>query len=393
MAQKVGAPREWYRITAKAEADVAEIWIYGEIGVDFWTGEGISAKALADQIYALPAQVRTIRVHVSSTGGNPFEAIAIANTLREQSRDKGRTVEMLIESAANSAASIVTCAGDVIKIASNAIMVIHNPQAPARGDSRAHRSIADKLDAIRDIIVATYRWVSQLSVDEIRALMDAETWMGAEEAVANGFATEIMEAFPVTACLDPQSIKALGEIPEQYRERVAALIAKPEPVAPAEPVAEPAAPGVMVVKAGAVSAEAIKALEEEPGIIVLLSPQPADPSAVLAACETAGCLDLARVLIDAKATTEQVTARLQRAKEVRALCAMAKCPELAGDYITADVPVATVKAQLTKITAKQDRIEIDASLSPDAGGAARTARLNPSAIYAERNARAGQRGA
>jgi hypothetical protein len=143
----------------------------------------------------------------------------------------------------------------------------------------------------------------------------------------------------------------------------------------------------------------IQQAEEEPR-----APQPADPAAVLAACKAAGCLDVAEDLIATKATLEQVTARVQqeqatrqaeaeRASEIRTLCAMAKHPERAEQYIRANVSVQFVREDLTYWTAKLDKVEIDASLLPDAGGAAVKTRLNSSAIYAERAARPGQRGA
>ncbi|MFB3816131.1 MAG: head maturation protease, ClpP-related [Candidatus Methylomirabilales bacterium] len=363
------APREWYRITMQADASVAEIWVYDFIGEDPWTGEGVSAKKFLDELKALPESVKTLRVHVNSPGGSVFDAVAIANMLRAQSTERGRTVEMLIEALAASAASIITSAGDSIKIASNAMVMIHNPSGLVWGEAKDMRSMADALDSIRDAIVATYRWVSQLSAEAVQALMDATTWMDAEEAVKNGFATEIIEPAAVTAAFDPRSLKALGEIPEQYRERVAALTAK---------------------------AEAKVAPE---------SPAPADPAAVLAACREVGCLDLAEELLASKATPEQVTARVQqeqvtrkaeadRQTEIRGLCAAAKLPELAEGYITSRMPVVEVKTHLTTITAKMDMVEIDTKLPADGHVPAKPkAALNPSAIYAERRARVGQKGA
>ena len=107
--------RQWYRIRCEADADVAEIWIYDEIGAG-WFSDGVTAKGFLDEMKALPDSAKTIRVHVNSPGGDVFDAVAIANMLREQSQDKGRTVEMLIEGLAASAATIITSAGDSIKI-------------------------------------------------------------------------------------------------------------------------------------------------------------------------------------------------------------------------------------------------------------------------------------
>ena len=364
------APREWYRIRCEADAAVAEIWIYDIIGAD-WFGEGVTAKGFLDELRALPDSVKTLRVHVNSPGGDVFDAVAIANLLRAQSQEKGRTIEMLVEGLAASAATIITSAGDSIKIASNAMMMVHNPSGMVWGEAKDMRSMADALDSIRDAIVATYRWVSQLSATSIQGLMDAITWMSAEEALANGFATEIMEPVKVEARFRPEALAKLGEIPEAYRERVAALVdvpvvatSVPAPTTPEPPPAPPPATPVV------------------------------DVEGILAACKAAGCsIEFAGTLIAEQATADQTKVRIAEATEIRGLCATAKLPELADGYIRNRLPVADVRAQLTLITARMDAVEIDTTLPADGDRVARPAsRLNPSAIYAERSARVGQRG-
>lgn len=367
------APREWYRIRCEADAAVAEIWIYDIIGAD-WFGDGVTAKNFLAELRALPESAKTLRVHVNSPGGDVFDAVAIANLLRAQSQEKGRTIEMLVEGLAASAATIITSAGDSIKIASNAMMMVHNPSGMVWGEAKDMRSMADALDSIRDAIVATYRWVSQLSATSIQALMDAITWMSAEEALANGFATEIMEPVKVEARFRPEALAKLGTIPDAYRERVAALVAPqasdPVPVStvsvvkPPEPPSPPAPPAV-------------------------------DVEGILALCKAGGCsIEFVEGLIAEHVTVEQAQARIAEATEIRGLCATAKLSELADGYIRNRLPVADVRAQLTLITARMDAVEIDTTLPADGDRPARPAsRLNPSAVYAERSARVGQRGA
>ena len=218
--------RQWYRIRCEADADVAEVWIYDEIGAG-WFSDGVTAKGFLDEMKALPDSAKTIRVHVNSPGGDVFDAVAIANMLREQSQDKGRTVEMLIEGLAASAATIITSAGDSIKIANNAMMIVHNPSGLVMGEAKDMRSMADALDSIQAAIVTTYRWVSQLSAEAIQALMDAVTWMSADEALANGFVTEVVEPVKATACFRPEVLAKLGAIPEKYRAQIAAFASAP----------------------------------------------------------------------------------------------------------------------------------------------------------------------
>lgn len=363
-------PREWYRITCQADASVAEIWIYERIGrvEDPWTGEvsGIGATDFLAEIKALPESVKTLKVHINSPGGNWSDSIAIANMLRELSKTKPCTVETITEAMAASGASVVFCAGDVRKVASNAVVMIHNPSGLCWGEAKDMRSMADGLDAMRDSCVATYRWVSSLAAEAIQALMDKASWMSAEDALANGFASEIIEPVAAEVHFDPRSVMDLGQIPEPYRTRVEALLTKPEP---------PPAP-----------------------------PQPADPAAILTDCAAAGCsVEFAQTLVSAKLPAAEVAARIAadkeqrqaeaaRQTEIRGLCAAAKLPELADGYITARMPAADVKVHLTTITAKMDAVDITTTLPVDGGNTPRAkSGMSAAEVYEHRRLEASAR--
>lgn len=390
------ASREWYRIRCEADADVAEIWIYDEIGevMDFWTGEvsGMSAKKFATDLEAIPAAVKTLRVHVNSPGGDWADSIAIANMLRAQGRDKARTVEMLVEAIAASGATLITSAGTTIKIASNAVLMVHNPQGALRviGEVKDIRSAADSMitamETMRNSMVTTYRWVSRLSAEAIQGLMDAVTWMSAEQALANGFATEIMDPVDVEVRFHPQALDRLGDIPEQYRERITTWMTPPQAlIVPADA----SVGGASTLPPGTIE----PAQEKRPATTE--APVQASSPDILAAVEQAGLgVGFARELLAAALTSEEVTARIAEAQTIRGLCAAAKLPELADSYIAHRMPVAAVQAQLTTLTARMDAVEITTALPADGDRPLRPAsRLNPSAVYAERRARVGQRGA
>ncbi len=348
--------REWYRLTAKAGDEVAELSIFDAIGGGWFADEdAVTGKRFAAQLDALPESVKTIRVRVNSPGGAVFDALHIANALRRQSTEKHRTVEMLIEGLAASAATIVTSAGDLIRVPRNALMMIHMPSGLAMGPASAMRKTADALDRITDGIVATYRWVSPKSADELRALMEATTWMSAEEAVEHGFATEIVDPVEATASLTPEILAALGEIPPAYRAALDRL-----------------APRAVIATAtdtGAWSATLNVTNGHDSAIrIATHTPPPAAPTDVLAAVAEADLtVGFAHELLQAGLPMDQVRARIARATEIRALCATAKLPELADAYIRGGMPTDAVRQQLTTITAKLDRVEIDAALEPALG--------------------------
>jgi ATP-dependent Clp protease protease subunit len=347
--------KNWYRFSAKADEAVVDIHIIDFIGdwIDDYYGFGVTAKTFVDQLSKIDSSVKTIRVHINSPGGDVFAALNIANALREQQASKGRTVETIVEGLAASAASIIMMAGSTVRIADNAMVMIHDPWTFDVGNAADFRKMADDLDKIRNTIVATYKWHSTLTDEELVALMAAETWMDADEAIANGFATDKVEGLQAAAALDPRAIAKMA-VPEKYRARVQALVAKPAD-----------------------------------------TPKLAAASDVLKACGDAG-LDLAfaQTLIGANCTADDLKARVTaeqnaradaaaRATQIRALCGNSKLPELAEGYITGAMSLDAVRAQLTVITAKVDKVEIDGSLPVD--GVKPKAQLIAATIYAERN--------
>jgi ATP-dependent protease ClpP protease subunit len=358
--------REWFRFhNTASDPTVAEIHIIDIIGdwVDEMINEyygmtaTVTAKAFVDQLAKLPDAVTTIKVHINSPGGDVFAATNIANALRDQQLSKGRTVDTVIDGLAASAASIIAMAGKTVTIADNGMLMIHDPWTGCVGNSAAMRKTADTLDAIRNTIVATYKWHSSLDDDAIVAMMDdAETWMGADEAIANGFATAKVDGLKAAASIDRHAVAVL-KVPEKFKARVDALLKPAEP-APAAPVAAAAAD-------------------------------------VLARVSAAG-LDLAfaTALVSAALPLDQVTARIETAKtekahasartsEIRALCATASQGDLAETFIAGGLSVDGVRATLTNITAKLDRVNIDGGLNPETGTA--KVKIDPSAVYAARN--------
>jgi ATP-dependent protease ClpP protease subunit len=221
-------PRQWFKFANAADTpEVADLEIFGSIGASWWDDDAVSAKQFLEDLSALPKNVTTIRVKVNSPGGDVFDGIAIANALREQ-RAKGRTVETTVEGIAASAASVVIMAGETIRIADNALVMVHQPYTIEIGNAAVMRKTADVLDQITDSIITTYRWHSEMSAEELRALMDAETWMDADEAIAKGFATDKIDGLKAAASIDPKAAAKL-KVPEKFKARFDALLAKPAP--------------------------------------------------------------------------------------------------------------------------------------------------------------------
>ena len=184
--------KQWYKIENKGEA--AEIWIYEEIGEDFWSGDGITAKSFQKDLATIKAG--QINLHINSPGGSVWDGLTIANLLKQHPAN----VTTYIDGLAASIASVIALAGNKVVMAENALFMIHNPWGFAMGDATEMRKTADLLDKIGGSLVAAYASKSGKPDDEISALMDSETWMTAQEAKDAGFIDEISEQMDLAAC-------------------------------------------------------------------------------------------------------------------------------------------------------------------------------------------------
>ncbi len=311
--------KSWYSIQAKADQKTADISIYDEIG--YW---GVTAKQFIGDLKALDAT--TIKLAINSPGGAVFDALAIYNALRQHPA----AIEVTIMGVAASAASVIAMAGDTIVMPENAFMMIHNPLNLAYGKADDLREMADVLDKIGASLIGIYAKRTGMPEDEIKALLDAETWLNAEEAVLKGFADELQAELKVAAAFD------MDRLPENVRAAIMPPAADPDPA--------PADDATAVAAAAAAQAAAAQAAERAlASSIIALSAQ-----AGLAAHADAFILD------PSIKTEADAAAAIAEAKEVVAVCAAAKLPEVAAGLIKARLPLASVRQRLMEARAALD---------------------------------------
>ena len=126
-----------------------------------------------------------IEININSNGGDVAGGLAIANAIKAYSKGK-KTCNIL--GVAASMASVIACAGDELKMGQGAFLMVHNPWTVTMGNAEELRKDADTLDKMRDSILSFYQSKSYgKTADDLKALMDAETWLSADEARAAGF--------------------------------------------------------------------------------------------------------------------------------------------------------------------------------------------------------------
>ncbi|ULL07091.1 Clp protease ClpP [Pseudomonas putida] len=352
----------WYSITAATEGDtdskVIEVYVYGEIGA--W---GITANQFIQDLKAIDDGTSPIVVAFNTNGGDLFEGLAIHNALsRLGERCTGR-----VDALAASAGSVAVCGAHRVVMASNAMLMIHNPYTWVGGDAEDLRRVADVLDQAFEAMIAAYKAKAPNIDDaELRRLVNDESWLTASEAVALGLADEVGNGVKVQACLGQGAAMA------RYRNTPQALLDQlqaskdgvTEPVDP-EPESEPAPP----------------------------APNASDSAAlalmITQACSKAGISNLVEPLIASTNLADEATvqAALARAKSVRDLCVAARLPEMTAEFVQAGLDATAVRARLfDKLVGGGKGFEIDNSLPPadDQPEKVQAKAPNPSSIWAAR---------
>lgn len=188
-----------YQVKARGKK-TAEVLLYNEIGAS-WFG-GVTAKQLQDDLAKL-GEVETINLRINSPGGDVFEAFTMYNNFARHPAN----VIVDIDGMAFSAASVVAMAGNEIRMADNAMMMIHNPATGLYGGADDFNKMADVLNQVKGNIVTTYAKQTKLEVETLEELMDAESWFTADQALSKGFIDKITDALNVEACFDPRRFK------------------------------------------------------------------------------------------------------------------------------------------------------------------------------------------
>ena len=186
-----------WEIRQSANAGTVDIYIYGDVegdSYDWWTDEVIesetSANHFRDELAKYPNATQ-INIYINRYGGSVFEGTAIYNQLRRNPAHK----TVYIDGFACSVASVIAMAGDEIVMPRNALMMIHNMWMGAVGNAAELRKAADDLDVINTAGRSAYlaKAGDKLPEAKLIEMMDAETWLTAEDCITYGLADRLAD--------------------------------------------------------------------------------------------------------------------------------------------------------------------------------------------------------
>lgn len=291
----------WYNL--KAAADKTPVLsISDDIGA-----YGVSAKSFLNDLRSITGA--EVVVEINSPGGDFFTGLAIYNGLRAS----GKKITVKVLGLAASAASLVAMAGDTIEMAENSFLMVHKTLTHMFANADDMRETAELLDRFDAGLVSIYAKRTGKSAEEINALLASETWMTAQEAVDAGFATS------VTAALAVKASYSEDRLPENVR---LAFKAQAPAEAPGEALEVVEAPAPVF---GETLAAHVQIIANAAGLGQYAALWGADP---------------------ALRNAEQVTARAELAREVQALCVLARRPEMSDKFIKAATPLQDVRADI-----------------------------------------------
>lgn len=194
-----------YIVRTKAEAE--------------WFG-GVAAEVVAKELRAITAS--TIHLRINSPGGDVFGAQTIAQALRDS---KARVIAH-VDGMAASAATVVAIAADEVEIAPGGMFMVHRAWSIAIGNTNDMLESAALLDKVDGTLAAQYAARTGEDVAAMLEVMDAETWMTAEEAVDARFVDRIAEV---------QEAKAVAKWDLSAYAKAPPAAAAPVPAASQEP--------------------------------------------------------------------------------------------------------------------------------------------------------------
>ena len=150
-----------------------------------FVGDGINPEDL--RYFLLTSEGKDVEIQISSPGGFIFPGLEIFNLIRNYEG----FVTIRIVGLAASMASYIAMAGDRIIAEDNAVFMIHNASGFASGDYKILYKTGKVLEGLTNLLAQKYALKTKKSIEDIRKMMDEETYLYGSEIYDASFVDEI----------------------------------------------------------------------------------------------------------------------------------------------------------------------------------------------------------
>lgn len=188
----------------------ASIDLYGEVvetrPTDWWTGEPIPGNFIAVDEFLRDLEAlngrQNVTVHINSVGGDLYAGVAIYNRLKALAAH----VTTINDGLAASAGSLIFQAGNTRKVNAGSNIMVHQAMGFLFGyyNNKQLRDAMKQLEAGNKAAVNIYSEASGRPAEDMKSMVDRETWLTGQEAVDAGLADEVLDTTvsePVTMSL------------------------------------------------------------------------------------------------------------------------------------------------------------------------------------------------
>lgn len=158
-----------------------DAWFY-----EWFEMDHVSPRLINEQLKA--ANGDDVELYINSGGGDVWAGSEIYTILREYSGN----VTAKVVGVAASAASTAMCGAKTVMISPTAQVMVHRSATVAAGNKNKLDQASQMLNSVDEGMLNAYEHKTGKDRTELLALMNGETFFNAQEAVAHGFADEIM---------------------------------------------------------------------------------------------------------------------------------------------------------------------------------------------------------
>lgn len=199
----------------------ADLFIYGEIvqekSVDWWTEEesktDVGLMEFKEELDNI-GNVQNLNIYINSPGGDVFTASTMISML-QRVKDKGTTINTYVDGLSASAASFLMMVADNVNLYRNSTVMVHKPMSWAMGNANDMQKTIDALNKIEEsVMMPMYMNKSKVSEEEIKSLIDAETWLSAKEMDKYFNVTLLDEEKTAVASISSNLFKNYKNVPD-----------------------------------------------------------------------------------------------------------------------------------------------------------------------------------
>lgn len=139
----------------------------------------------------------TLVLEIASPGGSVSEGLAIMVWLDKMS-GSGKKIVTVVTANAYSIASLIMLVADIKLISNSGKVMVHNPMVPLLEYVNANdlQQYIDNLRSLEDTMYELYEFFTGLKKEQIKLLMDNETYLKPQQAIEYGFADMVVDIKP-----------------------------------------------------------------------------------------------------------------------------------------------------------------------------------------------------